>query len=270
MTAIATPTMVPSILQKIVDHKRREVEQRRAEWPHIALASLPPVRNFTQALGGDTVRLIAEVKHASPSRGVMREDFDPVALAESYAEAGAACISVLTDEEFFHGHDYHLIRVHGAVPNPLLRKEFIIDRWQIVQSRSLGADAVLLIAAILSDEDIREFQECAHELGMAALVEVHTEEEMERALSADARLIGINNRDLHTFETKLETTERLAPMTRGEGRILVSESGLFTRADVERVARAGADAILVGEALVREPDSAARVRELTSVPRIAA
>jgi len=261
-------TTVPSILEKIVDHKRREVAERRETWPHIALASLPPVRKFMRALEGAEVRLIAEVKQGSPSRGVMREDFDPVALADAYAKNGAACVSVLTDEEFFHGHDYHLIQVHAAVPLPILRKEFIIDRWQIVQSRSLGADAVLLIAAILSDEDLTGFQECAHELGMAALVEVHTEREMERALAIDAPLIGINNRDLNTFETDLETTERLAEMAREDGeRILVSESGIFTTEDVTRVAAAGVDAILVGEALVREQNPGAKVRELSCVPR---
>lgn len=263
-----TLTMVPSILQRIVEHKRREVAERRDDWPHIALASLPPVRPFAPALKGDTVRLIAEVKHASPSRGVIREDFDPVSLAETYAANGAACISVLTDEEFFHGHDYHLIQVHGAVPTPLLRKEFIIDRWQIVQSRSLGADAVLLIVAILSDEELTEFHDCATELGMAALVEVHTEKEMERALAIDAPLIGINNRDLNTFEIDLETTARLAGMTRGAGeRILVSESGIFTADHVRRVASYGVDAILVGEALVRDGDSPGKVCELSSVPR---
>ena len=260
---------VPSILQKIVAHKRGEVEARKAARPVVSLDDAPPVRDFAGALRGEHVRLIAEVKQASPSRGVMREGFDPVQLARDYADNGAACISVLTDEEFFKGHDRYLQAVREAVPVPVLRKEFIIDPWQIAESRALGADAILLIVAILTPAELREFQSRSHELGMAALVETHTEEEMQVALDMDAPLIGVNNRNLHTFETTLDTTTRLAEMARGAGRLLVSESGIYTPDDVRRVAADGAEAILVGEALVREGDVAAKVRELSTVERAA-
>jgi indole-3-glycerol phosphate synthase len=257
---------VPSILQRIVTHKRGEVEERKAARPTVSLASAPPVRDFTGALRAETVRLIAEVKQASPSKGVMRADFHPVALARTYAENGAACISVLTDEEFFRGHDRYLTQIREAVDVPLLRKEFIIDPWQIAESRALGADAVLLIVAVLSLAELRDFQARAHDLGMAALVEVHTGEELRTALELDAPLVGINNRNLHTFETTLETTERLAPLALSAGdRLLVSESGIYTATDVAQVARCGARAVLVGEALVREGDAAAKVRELAGV-----
>jgi indole-3-glycerol phosphate synthase len=258
--------MVPSILQKIVAQKRGEVDARKAARPRVDLRDAPRVRDFTAALRGDRVGLIAEVKQASPSKGVMRAGFDPVALARTYAEHGAACISVLTDEEFFRGHDGYLQQIRAAVEVPLLRKEFIIDPWQIAESRALGADAILLIVAILTPEELREFQARAHALGMAALVETHTEEELRVALEIGAPLIGINNRNLHTFETTLEATERLAALAAGPDRLLVSESGIATAADVERVARCGARAVLVGEALMREGNVAEKVRELSSVP----
>ena len=262
---------VPSILQKIVAHKRGEVEARKAARPVVSLDAAPPVRDFAAALRGDTVRLIAEVKRASPSKGVMRADFDPVELARTYAGHGAAALSILTDEEFFHGHDEYLVAARAAVDVPVLRKEFIIDPWQIAESRALGADAILLIVAILTPEEIRDFQAGAHELGMAALVEVHTAEELETALACEARLLGINNRNLHTFETTLETTAPLAAAVCAAGgdRLLVSESGISTAADVARVAGCGASAILVGEALVREGNVAEKVRELSSVPTVA-
>jgi indole-3-glycerol phosphate synthase len=256
---------IPSVLQKIVAHKRGEVAVRKSDRPRISVENAPPVRDFAAALRGDTVRLIAEVKQASPSKGVMRANFDPVSLARSYAENGAACISVLTDEEFFKGHDRYLIGIREAVDVPLLRKEFIIDRWQIAESRALGADAILLIVAILSPEELRDFHAHALELGMSALVETHTQSELEVALEMDAPLIGINNRNLHTFETTLETTERLASLARSGDRLLVSESGIYTAADVERVAHCGARAVLVGEALVREGNVAAKVQELSRV-----
>lgn len=255
---------IPSILQEIVAHKRGEVEARKAARPVVDLSEAPPVRDFAGALRGETVRLIAEVKQASPSKGVMRADFDPVSLARVYAGSGAACISVLTDEKFFRGHDRYLQAIREAVDVPLLRKEFIIDGWQIAESRALGADAILLIVAILSKEELLDFQAQAHALGMAALVETHTEEELQTALEIDVALVGINNRNLHTFETTLETTERLSALA--QGRLLVSESGIYTAADVERVARCGARAVLVGEALVREADVPAKVRELSAVP----
>lgn len=258
---------IPSVLQEIVAHKRQEVDQRQAARPEVSLADAPPVRDFAAALRGDTVRLIAEVKMASPSKGVMRADFDPLELARTYAENGAACISVLTDERFFRGHDRYLTQIREVVNVPLLRKEFIIDGWQIAESRALGADAILLIVAILTPEQIRDYQARAHDLGMAALVETHTEEELRIALDLGCPLIGVNNRNLHTFETTLETTERLAALVpSSDERLLVSESGIYTPADVERVARCGARAILVGEALVRQEDVAAGVRALSGIP----
>jgi indole-3-glycerol phosphate synthase len=258
---------VATILQKIVAHKRREVEARKSARPTVDLSGAPPVRDFAAALHRETVALIAEVKQASPSKGVLRADFDPLGLARTYAGNGAACISVLTDEEFFRGHDRYLEQIRGAVEVPLLRKEFIIDQWQIAESRALGADAILLIAAILTPQELREYQAHAQGLGMAALVETHTAEELQAALYVEAPLIGINNRNLHTFETTLETTERLAAMAgHSPDRLLVSESGIYTPQDVERVARCGARAVLVGEALMRESDVGAKVRELASVP----
>lgn len=258
---------VPSVLQKIVAHKLNEVAARKSARPEVSLEAAPPVRDFAAALRGETVRLIAEVKQASPSKGVIRADFDPVGIARTYATAGASAISVLTDEEFFRGHDRYLSEIRQAVNVPLLRKEFIIDPWQIAESRALGADAILLIVAILEPEQIRDFQAEAHALGMAALVETHTEEELQVALELDCPLIGVNNRNLHTFEVSLETTERLAALAGFRAdRTLVSESGIYTRADVERVAACGSRAILVGEALMREGDPAAKVAELSSVP----
>jgi len=255
---------IPSVLQEIVAHKRQEVDQRKAERSAVSVDGAPPVRDFAGALRGNTVRLIAEVKMASPSKGVMRADFDPVDLARTYAQSGAACISVLTDERFFRGHDRYLTQIREAVDVPLLRKEFIIDGWQIAESRALGADAILLIVAILTPGQIHAYQALAQDLGMAALVETHTEDELKIALDLGCPLIGINNRNLHTFETTLATTERLAAMVPRTGEhLLVSESGIYTAADVERVARCGAEAILVGEALVREGDVAAKVRELS-------
>jgi indole-3-glycerol phosphate synthase len=265
-SAIRNPQSdTPSVLQKIVAHKRGEVAVRKSDRPKVSIENAPPVRDFAAALRGDTVRLIAEVKQASPSRGVMRTDFQPVDLARAYADSGAACISVLSDEEFFKGHDRYLAQIRETVDVPLLRKEFIIDPWQIAESRALGADAILLIVAILTPEELRDFHRRAEDLGMSALVETHTEQELEIALELDAPLIGINNRNLHTFETTPETTERLAALARREGRTLVSESGIYTAADVERVARCGARAVLVGEALVREGNVAAKVKELSSV-----
>jgi len=259
---------IPSRLQEIVAHKRREVDERKAARPVVPLAGAPPVRDFAAALVHDTVALIAEVKMASPSKGVMRENFDPVDLARTYADNGAACISVLTDERFFRGHDRYLTQIRQAVAVPLLRKEFIIDEWQIAESRALGADAILLIVAILTPEQVAEYQRQARAHGMSVLVETHTEQELQIALDIGCPLIGVNNRNLHTFETTLETTERLASLVPpSAGSLLISESAISTAADVSRVARTGARAVLVGEALVREGDVAAKVRELAGVIR---
>jgi indole-3-glycerol phosphate synthase len=274
------PPEVPSVLQEIIAYKVEEVAARKAAQPSFSLERVPSIRPFAAALSRNEgldaslpagprqpVRLIAEVKRASPVKGILRADFDARSLASAYAANGAAAISVLTDERFFQGHPDYLRQIREIVPLPLLRKEFIIDEWQLPESRFLGADAVLLIAAILSPNQLRDYLEAAAALGMDALVEVHTEAELETALAAEARIIGVNNRDLNSFVTDLATTERFAARIKGEDgsgrRILVSESGIRTAADVERVGACGADAVLVGEALVREHDVALKVRELS-------
>jgi indole-3-glycerol phosphate synthase len=259
--------MIPSILERITAHKREEVAVAKAACPEPQVENLPPTRDFAAALrGAGEIRLIAEVKRASPSRGVFRAEFDPVGLGRTFAENGAAAISVLTDVEFFQGHPRYLAEVRAAVSVPVFRKEFIIDPWQIDESRALGADALLLIAALLSTAQLQEYLDRARALSLGALVEVHDAAELERALAADAPIVGVNNRNLHTFETTLATTERLAAPIKAAGRLLVSESGIACRADLARLAPLGVDAVLVGEALVREggADIGARVRELAN------
>ena len=258
----------PTILDTILAYKQAEVKARQATTTQAQLASraadAPPPRDFLAALQTPKVgrvTLIAEVKKASPSAGVIRADFDPVAIAKSYEAGGASCLSVLTDEKFFQGHDDYLKAVREAVSLPIIRKDFVVQDWQIFESRALRADAVLLIVAALTPTQIADYQATAHELGMAALIEVHTEAEMEVALSANAKLIGINSRDLNTFVTDLETVERLAAMV-PPSVTLVAESGLKTPADVRRVADAGAKAVLVGETLMRADDIGAATRAL--------
>lgn len=258
----------PTVLNTIIAYKHRELQERQSRLPLTEMAAhareAAPPRDFLAALQTPKVgpvTLIAEVKKASPSAGIIRADFDPVAVAKAYADNGASCLSVLTDEKFFQGHDNYLKAVREAVSLPIIRKDFVVSDWQIYESRALGADAVLLIVAALSPTQIAECQAIAHELGMAALVEVHTEAEMEVALGANAKLIGINSRNLNTFVTDLGTVKRLAAMV-PQGVTLVAESGLKTPADVQRVADAGAKAILVGETLMRAPDIAAATREL--------
>ena len=257
------------VLDEIVAHKRGEVAERRARRALAALraeceARAAP-RDFAAALrpgGGQRVRLIAEVKRASPSQGVMRADLDPVAQARAYAGAGAAAVSVLTDRKYFHGSLDDLVAVRAAVGVPVLRKEFIVDEYQLWESRAAGADAVLLIAAALDDAALKDLFHAARALGLHTLVEVHARAELERAADLGAPVIGVNNRDLQTLRTSLEPSLELLPLV-PPGAVAVSESGLATRADVERVVAAGAQAILVGETLVRAPDVAAAVRELT-------
>ena len=259
-----------SILDKIVVDKRDELARRLVETPlprlREACAALPPARDFETALrpaGGARVRVIAEVKKASPSRGVLADAVDPATLARTYADHGAAAISVLTDEKYFRGSLDDLRAVRATVDVPLLRKDFTIDEYQIWEARAAGADAILLIVSILDDRQLVDLQAAAKGLGLAALVEVHTAAELDRALAADARVIGINNRDLTTFDTRIETTLALLPSL-PPGRIVVSESGFFTGADVGRVVAAGAHAVLVGEALVRAADPGAKLRELAA------
>jgi indole-3-glycerol phosphate synthase len=256
-----------SILADIVRHKRQELAGLKAAQPRAALEALcrglvaprDLERALTPVRGG--VRLIAEVKKASPSRGVLAADLDPVGLGATYAKHGADAISVLTDAEYFQGSLDILRKVRAAVDVPVLRKDFTIDEYQLWEARAAGADAVLLIVAILEPPLLRDLAAAAKGLGLAALVECHTEPELEVALAAGSRLVGINNRDLGTFETRIETTLALLPQI-PPGPIVVSESGFFTGADVRRVVEAGAHAVLVGEGLVRAPDVAAKVREL--------
>ena len=267
------------ILDKILQDKKLEVERLHIDTPpeyllDVALQLDPPL-DFKAAISGrpaavgglrsavSDIRLIAEVKKASPSKGLIRPDFDPVAIARRYEETGASAISVLTDEKYFQGKLEYLTQIHQAVGIPLLRKDFIIDPMQVYEARAAGADSVLLIAAALSLGHMHELLEVVRGLGMAALVEVHTESELCTALSVGADIIGINNRDLQTFETRLETTLELASRVPPD-KVLVSESGINTRADVERLMQAGVDAILVGESLMREPDPGTKVLELLS------
>jgi indole-3-glycerol phosphate synthase len=263
---IAVPDAEPQhILEEIVWQKEVEVAQKRDRTPlselHKKLPFAPPTRNFLAALknGKTQPAIIAEVKKASPSKGVIREDFDPVEIARSYQENGASCISVLTDEKFFQGSFENLRNIRAAVDLPLLCKEFIIYPYQIYLARIHGADAVLLIAAILSDKDLQYFVKIVKTLGMTALIEVHTQEELDRVLTLEGvNLIGINNRNLENFSVSLETTSQLLasrlPQIQAKGILIVSESGIHTPADLAQVASAGADAVLIGESLVKQPD----------------
>ena len=250
------------ILEEIVWAKDREIAIARERVPLLKLkeqvALLPAPLDFVAALKAACLKpaVIAEIKKASPSKGVIRENFDPVAIAKEYASAGASCISVLTDKQFFQGGFDVLVQVRQVVDLPLLCKEFILSPYQLYQARAAGADAVLLIAAILSDQDLAYLLKAAKALQLAVLLEVHNSEELERALTFDGvQLIGINNRDLASFHTDLATTEELTAIygaqIRAKGCLLVSESGLFSRDDLDRVQAAGADAVLVGEALMR-------------------
>jgi indole-3-glycerol phosphate synthase len=256
-----------TILDRIVEHKREELASARSTVPLEELRSrasdAPALRDFAGALRMPGVALIAEVKKASPSRGVLREDFDHVDLARQYAEAGAAAISVLTDEQYFQGTLTHLADVREALPDgpPLLRKDFLFDEYQLHEARAHGADAILLIVAILEQDLLIELLGEARNLGLAALVEVHDEAEVDRALEAGAVLIGVNNRDLRTFDVDLATTERLRRLIPPE-RAVIAESGIFTRDDVHRLEVRGVDAVLIGEALVTAPDPSAKIHEL--------
>ncbi|OLD36963.1 MAG: indole-3-glycerol phosphate synthase [Candidatus Rokubacteria bacterium 13_1_40CM_2_68_8] len=257
-----------SVLDEIVGNTRKEIARRRAAIPRAGLErrcrEARPARDFEGALRAlpGAVRLIAEVKKASPSRGVLAKNLDPATLATAYASHGAHAISVLTDEKYFQGSLDDLRAVRAAVDVPLLRKDFIIDEYQLWESRAAGADAVLLIVSILEPPRLDDLLAAAKALGLAALVECHTAPELDQAVTAGSRVLGINNRDLATFQTRLETTLELLPAI-PPGPIVVSESGFFTGADVRRVVSAGAHAVLIGEALVRAGDVAAKIRELT-------
>jgi indole-3-glycerol phosphate synthase len=257
------------VLDEIVAHKREEVAACRRARPLAGLEatcrSLPPARELADALtpgAGRRVRLIAEVKKASPSKGVLAGDLDVTAQARAYAAAGADAVSVLTDARWFKGSLDDLIAVRAAVSRPVLRKDFTVDEYQLWEARAAGADAALLIVAALDRGALRDLYQAAKGIGVHSLVEAHTAVELEEALALGARVVGVNNRDLQTLETDLATSLRLLPLV-PPGHVAVAESGIFTREDVERVARAGAHAVLVGEALVRATDVAAKVRELS-------
>ena len=253
------------MLNRIIAEKREEVAQRKRSLPLSTLKERIAQRkaplDFASALSGDGIRLIAEVKRASPSRGILCADFDPVALAKTYAQAGAAAISVLTEVNYFQGSIDHLVAIREEVRLPLLRKDFIFDPYQIYESRAYGADALLLIVAILSQEQLGELLSLGRSLGLRCLVEVHNEGEVERALSSGAEIIGINNRDLKTFIVDISTTRRLRPLIPKE-RIVVSESGISRREDVEKLKEWGVRAVLVGEALVTAEDIPTKMKEL--------
>ena len=260
----------PDILKKIVDHKRGELAAIKAGRPlsevRAALADLEDTpRGFIRALrtcrDSGWTAIIAEVKKGSPSKGLIRPDFDPLEIAEIYRNNGAACLSVLTEEHFFLGHLRYLALIREQVGLPLLRKDFIFDPYQIYEARAAGADAILLIAAMLDLPRLRDFAALAGELSLDVLLEVHDEAELETALQTDCELIGINNRDLRSFVCDLATTERLARLVPAE-RLIVTESGINTRADIIRLQDAGAGAFLIGEALMCEADIGAKLREL--------
>jgi indole-3-glycerol phosphate synthase len=262
-------TRPPDVLARICAETRAEVTRRRATVPASLLreriAASGPTRGFGQKLkqrcASEGLGLIAEIKKASPSGGLIRAEFDPAELAHAYAEGGASCLSVLTEWTHFQGAPEDLKAARKAVDLPVLRKDFIIDPWQITESRAMGADCVLLIMAVLPDATLREFEEQAFGYGMDVLVEVHDEAELERALGLRTTLIGINNRDLRTLKTDLAVVERIAPLV-PPGVFLVAESGIATPADVERMRAAGVHGLLVGESLMRAPDVTAATRTL--------
>ncbi|NJK48658.1 indole-3-glycerol phosphate synthase TrpC [Candidatus Gracilibacteria bacterium] len=270
---VSSQTSKSSILDKIVTHKQKEVANMRDRLPLSRLQHQIkdpiPARDFLGALkqSPNKPSLITEVKKASPSKGIIRADFKPVEIAKAYENAGAACISVLCDRKFFQGGYDNLLAVRQNVSLPLLCKEFIIDPYQICWARACGADAILLIAAILSDLQLQSFLQIARSLGMEALVEVHTLEECDRALQIpELRLLGINNRNLETFSVELKTTEQILSQRREQLKsreiTIVSESGLYVRSDLDFVAQSGANAVLIGESLVKQPDVEEAVRKI--------
>lgn len=254
-----------TILDRILEVKRAEIAAAKDRVPLASLekrlAEAPPVRDFLGAMRAKKPAVIAEVKKASPSRGVLRENFDPAAIAKSYERGGAACLSVLTDRQFFQGDPAHLVAARAACSLPALRKDFVIDPYQVYESRGYGADCILLIAACLGVQEMKALEQAASGLGMAVLVEVHDGDELQNALQLKTPLLGINNRNLKTFETRLETTLDLLGRV-PNGRVVVTESGILASADVARMQKAGVNAFLVGEAFMRAPEPGAALSAL--------
>jgi indole-3-glycerol phosphate synthase len=253
-----------NFLENILAHKKQEVETRKKHISEQALIQKIEQANaplsLAEALSGDGLAVIAEIKKASPSAGVIRVDFDPAQIAKSYMKAGANALSILTDEEYFQGSLEYIEQIRSFVPVPILRKDFIIDPYQILEARAFGADALLLIVAALDQEDLQTLLNTTYESGLEALVEVHSADEMNTAIAVGAKIIGINNRNLETFRIDLATTEKLAPLA-PEGTVLVGESGLHTPDDLQRMFRAGVDAVLVGTHFMKHPDPGTALQE---------
>lgn len=256
-----------ALLSHIVSNKLQELDYSKRVMPlteirQIALDQPPPL-NFASAIEGNSLKLIAEVKRASPSRGIIRRDFDPCAIAKIYVDSGAIAISVLTENRYFGGDLSHLKKIKQSLPRPvpLLRKDFVIDPYQVYESRAHGADSLLLIVKILSQTQLADLLSLSREVGMDCLVEVHNETELKTALRSGAKIIGINNRNLLTFQTDLSTTERLRPLIPND-RLVVSESGIKGRADIEKLQKLNINAVLIGEALMSAPDIAAKIKEM--------
>lgn len=269
---------IPTILERIIERKHLEIEEARQQLGEAGLEEAVQARRETDAPRGfvKAVRqrvaeasasgkalpaVIAEIKKASPSKGVIRPDFDPVAFARSYEKGGATCLSVLTDRDFFQGSDAYLKEARAAVSLPVLRKDFTIDTWQVREAAAIGADCILLIVAALGDAQMQELESCAHEHGLDVLVEVHDAAELERALRLDTPLVGINNRNLHDFSVTLDTTLKLLPQV-PKDRVLVTESGIFTPQDIDLMRSNGVHAFLIGESLMRAPDPGTALSEL--------
>ncbi|WP_323753161.1 indole-3-glycerol phosphate synthase TrpC [Marinobacter sp.] len=261
----------PTILRKIVDRKWQEVDERK---PKTSIADLkamagdqPPARGFAHALRSrieqQQAAVIAEIKKASPSKGILRDPFEPEAIAESYEKGGAACLSVLTDQDFFQGHEDYLKAARAACSLPVIRKDFMVAPYQVYESRAIGADCILLIAACLTKDQMQELEGIAHEIGLDVLVEVHNGEEMDDALTLRTPLVGINNRNLHNFEVSLDTTFDLYQRI-GSDRLAITESGIMTRADVQAMTERGIYGFLIGESFMRAPEPGEKLQELFS------